>query len=756
MITLKQIIENPKQLELVSDEQLSTWIAQYPFVSFLYIEKYKRNKTEAQKHQTAFYITHRDILYKLDFLTEVEKNKEKEPILSDNQEVENLKHEVEETPQVNESSGGELSIADRIILELNELKKGNIVGVVDRLLNTTTKQDEPKPETDQDTHKTDEIDEIKTSPEEKVETILEDDPEFEEEEETIIESSIQEEEEEHHTTTFSSNEIEENPIVVDSEIDDDSNIISEDEKEQEFVEKQANEAIIESSVQADVVEQIETTYSSNEIEENNETDKKELSIAEQILLEIEQLKKEKATSIADETEQAVEEENKISDTIIEAEAQESNENIEELITNESESNNVVDAIEENSDATETDDEDFGDETMLPPTDEIEETEPEDEKEEQTELEKYKKPKPFTLPNIFFSVIENVIDKFTKEPKQEEPKKDPELPTEDLDEDLSISAELEQETDLEPEISDISSIEATAELNEHETAELEDDISIDETEDIKVETLDLSQKIEDTTTSIELEDDIYLPDVTIEPEHTPIQTERSINIDTQIDDTIDFIPSSDSHSIKIDADNYIPNIEAKISRETLSDEIIEEVDQLRGNKPKQFINIDNQSITIETTPSSEIEIKHEVVFTDDTIAEDIQTEKEDAQEETHTFLEWLQIVDKNFEQNTQRLKIFFAPYSYETQFIQEHKKELQQGAILEGEVDSEDDIDEDVNKMADESIAFKKELATETLAKIFIKQEKYDKAIEIYRKLILRYPEKSSTFVAQIEELEKKL
>ena len=44
--------------------------------------------------------------------------------------------------------------------------------------------------------------------------------------------------------------------------------------------------------------------------------------------------------------------------------------------------------------------------------------------------------------------------------------------------------------------------------------------------------------------------------------------------------------------------------------------------------------------------------------------------------------------------------------------------------------------------------------SETLANIYIKQEKYDKAIEIIRKLILLYPEKSVYFADQIRFLEK--
>jgi len=46
-----------------------------------------------------------------------------------------------------------------------------------------------------------------------------------------------------------------------------------------------------------------------------------------------------------------------------------------------------------------------------------------------------------------------------------------------------------------------------------------------------------------------------------------------------------------------------------------------------------------------------------------------------------------------------------------------------------------------------------ELFSETLANIFIKQKKYERALEIIRKINLLYPEKSSYFAPQIERLE---
>ena len=47
-----------------------------------------------------------------------------------------------------------------------------------------------------------------------------------------------------------------------------------------------------------------------------------------------------------------------------------------------------------------------------------------------------------------------------------------------------------------------------------------------------------------------------------------------------------------------------------------------------------------------------------------------------------------------------------------------------------------------------------EMITETLAMIYFQQKKYNKALEAFRKLSLKYPEKSVYFASRIEEIEK--
>lgn len=46
--------------------------------------------------------------------------------------------------------------------------------------------------------------------------------------------------------------------------------------------------------------------------------------------------------------------------------------------------------------------------------------------------------------------------------------------------------------------------------------------------------------------------------------------------------------------------------------------------------------------------------------------------------------------------------------------------------------------------------------TETLAKVYVKQEKYNEAMKAYKILCLKYPEKISLFANQIKDLKKRL
>jgi len=57
-------------------------------------------------------------------------------------------------------------------------------------------------------------------------------------------------------------------------------------------------------------------------------------------------------------------------------------------------------------------------------------------------------------------------------------------------------------------------------------------------------------------------------------------------------------------------------------------------------------------------------------------------------------------------------------------------------------------------LSEKSLVSQDELMTETLAKVLMKQKKYDKALEAYQILGLKYPEKNSFFANQIKKIQK--
>jgi hypothetical protein len=63
--------------------------------------------------------------------------------------------------------------------------------------------------------------------------------------------------------------------------------------------------------------------------------------------------------------------------------------------------------------------------------------------------------------------------------------------------------------------------------------------------------------------------------------------------------------------------------------------------------------------------------------------------------------------------------------------------------------------EETTDLSIESTQLKTEPITENYAQILVKQNKLEKATEVYNKLILKYPDKSAYFAAKLNELENK-
>ena len=81
------------------------------------------------------------------------------------------------------------------------------------------------------------------------------------------------------------------------------------------------------------------------------------------------------------------------------------------------------------------------------------------------------------------------------------------------------------------------------------------------------------------------------------------------------------------------------------------------------------------------------------------------------------------------------------------FIKNDNKKIK----LKEELEYKPNIDENELKAENEG---SEEYFTETLAKIYVKQCRYDKALEIIKRINLNYPKKNAYFADQIRFLEK--
>jgi len=62
---------------------------------------------------------------------------------------------------------------------------------------------------------------------------------------------------------------------------------------------------------------------------------------------------------------------------------------------------------------------------------------------------------------------------------------------------------------------------------------------------------------------------------------------------------------------------------------------------------------------------------------------------------------------------------------------------------------------DLDDLSAQSVEFGDNLVSENLARVMIKQGKKSKAIDIYKKLIWKFPQKKAYFASQIDSLKEK-
>nr|WP_321243950.1 hypothetical protein [uncultured Psychroserpens sp.] len=160
---------------------------------------------------------------------------------------------------------------------------------------------------------------------------------------------------------------------------------------------------------------------------------------------------------------------------------------------------------------------------------------------------------------------------------------------------------------------------------------------------------------------------------------------------------------------------------------------------------------------ETTPEQviiDIDAKHIVEKPEDILQ--IGKPLEFAKEETHSFTEWLKITsfkpidrdesktvseEKNRESREEKSTSINKNFDLIDKFLENNPKIVPPKELKKTNTDASDKVPHDG-------------LMTETLARIYLEQNNYGKAIQSYKILSLKYPEKSGFFADQIKAVKE--
>ncbi len=185
---------------------------------------------------------------------------------------------------------------------------------------------------------------------------------------------------------------------------------------------------------------------------------------------------------------------------------------------------------------------------------------------------------------------------------------------------------------------------------------------------------------------------------------------------------------------------------KKAKEMLEIQVIDSETIVPEKKLDQKINTLEESILTSISKSSTVAPEEQSHQIEEKLA--IGTPLDFSKQEQHSFQEWLQL------SRTEPIKRDETAPEPETLMDEEKRKKLElidkfietSPKITPGKHGVSIPITIDINTTDNSS------LMTETLARVYLEQKKYQKAIQAYEILILKYPEKSSFFANRISDI----
>ena len=203
----------------------------------------------------------------------------------------------------------------------------------------------------------------------------------------------------------------------------------------------------------------------------------------------------------------------------------------------------------------------------------------------------------------------------------------------------------------------------------------------------------------------------------------------------------FIQNEISDTIQKQEDSYL---KLEVTTEDISEQVSKEIDQQLKTELKKADAILNPDLFLRRKKSVEKLTKNEITNSDLEKNNPLSFTKEDS----HSFSEWLKLTTakpivreetKNLS-NSKKLNSDLI-----NKFIQENPKLKPSKSIVK--YDNKENLSSQITYTSEA-------LMTDTLAKVYLQQNNYQKALQAYKILSLKYPEKSGFFADQIRAINK--
>ena len=241
---------------------------------------------------------------------------------------------------------------------------------------------------------------------------------------------------------------------------------------------------------------------------------------------------------------------------------------------------------------------------------------------------------------------------------------------------------------------------------------------------------------------------------VEVENQPISTpsekieEQEVEIKPRKQSILDSIESAEVALEEFETEDQLSEDALTISSEESILEIIESASASTGDLNVEKISTDQFSVEDNLAEAKKIK-SEEILSKEISVADELGTPLIFSTTETHSFKEWLQLSKI---QPIIRQEIQEEPKELTETELEKIKKLDLIDKFIEASPKIPPVKSDTKTPVIRDTPADTSALMTETLARVYLEQKKYQKAIQAYQILILKYPEKSSFFADRISDI----